>query len=37
VFLFQEEFFMGFVIENITVITWDDDELKVMKDAVVET
>ena len=28
---------MGFVIENITVITWDDDELKVMKDAVVET
>ena len=28
---------MGYVIENITVITWDNDELKVIKNATVET
>lgn len=28
---------MGYQIENITVITWDNDELKVIKNATVET
>lgn len=30
-------FSLGYIIENITVITWDDDRLKVLENATVET
>jgi len=37
VFFVQEVFSLGYIIENITVITWDDDRLKVLENATVET